>query len=158
MNHFVRQITRLASAYRDAEAKVVRAFFKAPRTKKEHLRWLKAQGFKEYSAIRPILAALNALYPSIDRGIHRRDYVELTEKLADETQHARLVMDLLQEISGGGNTPRDPTLLPRRPQPCQGTSQILQELRRPSTRLGECQLQGNSSPGRTARARRHYPN
>jgi hypothetical protein len=112
MNHFVRQITRLASAYCDAEAKVVRAFFKAPRTKKEHLRWLKAQGFKEYSAIRPILVALNALYPSIDRGIHRRDYVELTEKLADETKHARLVMDLLQEISGGDIAPRDLTWLP----------------------------------------------
>ncbi|HEY3154501.1 MAG TPA: hypothetical protein VGK65_22770, partial [Candidatus Binatia bacterium] len=91
---------------------MVRAFFKAPRTKKEHLRWLKAQGFKEYSAIRPILVALNALYPSIDRGIHRRDYVELTEKLADETKHARLVMDLLQEISGGDITPRDLTWLP----------------------------------------------
>ena len=112
MNHIVRQITRLASAYRDAEAKVVRAFFKTPRTKREHLRWLKAQGFKEYSAIRPILAALNALYPSIDRGIHRRDYVELTEKLADETKHARLVMDLLQEISGGDIAPRDLTWLP----------------------------------------------
>ena len=77
MNHFVRQITRLASAYRDAEATVVRAFFKTPRTKKEHLRWLKAQGFKEYSAIKPIIDTLNALYPSIDRGIHRRDYAEI---------------------------------------------------------------------------------
>ena len=112
MNNYVKRLTRFASAYRDAEAKVVRAFFKTPRTKKEHLRWLKAQGFKEYSAIRPILVALNALYPSIDRGIHRRDYVELTEKLADETQHARLVMDLLQEISGGDIAPRDLTWLP----------------------------------------------
>jgi hypothetical protein len=112
MNHFVRQITRLASAYRDAEAKVVRAFFKTPRTKNDHLRWLKAQGFKEYSAIQPILGALNALYPSIDRGIHRRDYAELSEKLADETKHARLVMDLLQEISGGNIAPRDLTWLP----------------------------------------------
>src|SRR2546428_7355759 len=119
MNHFVRQITRLASAYRDAEATVVRAFFKTPRTKKEHLRWLKAQGFKEYSAIKPIIDALTALYPSIDRGIHRRDYAELTEKLADETKHARLVMDLLQEISGGDNAPPHLPLLTQEPKPAQ---------------------------------------
>src|SRR6266498_3414510 len=112
MNNYVKRLTRFASAYRDAEAKVVRAFFKTPRTKKEHLRWLKAQGFKEYSAIKPIIDALTVLYPSIDLGIHRRDYAELTEKLADETKHARLVMDLLQEISGEDIAPRDLTWLP----------------------------------------------
>ena len=113
MNHFIRQLTKLASAYRDAEAAVVRAFFKKPRTKKEHLRWLKAQGFKEYSAIKPIIDALTALYPNIDRGVGRHDYTELTEKLADETRHARLVMDLLEEISGKKITPRDLTWLPQ---------------------------------------------
>ena len=112
MNHFVRQITRLASAYRAAEEEVVRAFFKKRRTKIEHLRWLKAQGFKEYSAIKPIIDALTVLYPDVDRGIPRRDYAELTEKLADETKHARLVMDLLQEISGAEITPHDLTWLP----------------------------------------------
>jgi hypothetical protein len=113
MNNFIRQLTKLASAYRDAEAEVVRAFFKKPRTKKEHLRWLKAQGFKEYSAIKPIIDALTALYPNIDRGVGRHDYTELTEKLADETKHARLVMDLVEEISGKKITPRDLTWLPQ---------------------------------------------
>jgi hypothetical protein len=108
----MKQLTRLASAYRVAESAVVGAFFKKRRTKKDHLRWLRAQGFKEYSAIKPIIQALTALYPSIDRGIHRRDYAELTKKLADETRHARLVMDLLQEISGAKITPRDLTWLP----------------------------------------------
>jgi rubrerythrin len=111
-NDHIEQLTRLASAYRVAEAAVVEAFFKKRRTKKDHLRWLKAQGFKEYSAIKPIIGALTALYPNIDRGIHRRDYAELTKKLADETKHARLVMDLLQEISGAKITPRDLTWLP----------------------------------------------
>ena len=91
----------------------MRAFFKKPRRVKDHLRWLKAQGFKEYSAIKPIIAALAALYPNIDRGIDRHDYTELTEKLADETKHARLVMDLLEEISGKKITPRDLTWLPQ---------------------------------------------
>lgn len=112
MNTYVKQLTQLARNYADAERTVIAAFFKKPRRPKEHLRWLKAQGFKEYSAIKPIIDALTALYPRIDRGIDRHDYAELTEKLADETKHARLVMDLLQEISGKETSPRDLTWLP----------------------------------------------
>jgi hypothetical protein len=113
MNKYVKRLTRLASAYRDAEASVVRAFFKKPRTKQEHVRWLKAQGFKEYSAIKPLIDALTALYPGVGRSVDRRDYAELTEKLADETKHARLVMDLLEEIEGRKISPRDLTWLPQ---------------------------------------------
>ena len=106
-NRLAQQLNKLASAYGAAEAEVVGAFFAVPRRKQEHLRWLKAQGFKEYSAIKPILDALNQLYSDIDNGIARHDYTELTEKLADETKHARLVMDLLEEISGKKIKPRD---------------------------------------------------
>jgi hypothetical protein len=113
MNRYIQRLTQLASAYRAAEEAVVRAFFKKPRTRRDHLRWLKAQGFKEYSAIQPIIGALTALYPNVDRGVDRRDYAELTEKLADETKHARLVMDLLEEMTGKKITPRDLTWLPQ---------------------------------------------
>jgi hypothetical protein len=112
MNTYIKRLTQLASAYRAAEEAVVRAFFKKPRTRKDHVRWLKAQGFKEYSAIKPIIGALTALYPNVDRGVDRHDYAELTEKLADETKHARLVMDLLEKMTGGKITPRDLTWLP----------------------------------------------
>jgi rubrerythrin len=110
---YARKLTRLATAYRDAEAQVVNAFFKRPRHKEEHLRWLKAQGFKEYSAIKPILDALTKLHPNIDHGIARNEYTALADKLADETKHARMVMDLLEEISGRKTTPRDLTWLPQ---------------------------------------------
>jgi rubrerythrin len=112
-NRFAQRLTKLASAYGNAESEVVDAFFAMPRRKKDHLRWLKAQGFKEYSAIKPILQALNKLYRNIDNGVSRHDYAELTEKLADETKHARLVMDLLQEITGKKITPHDLTWLPQ---------------------------------------------
>ena len=111
MNNYIQRLTRLGSAYRSAEEAIVRAFFKKPRRKRDHLRWLKAQGFKEYSAIKPIIGALTALYPKVDRGVDRHEYAELTEKLADETKHARLVMDLLEELSGKKITPRDLTWL-----------------------------------------------
>jgi hypothetical protein len=112
MTDYAKKLTRLAGAYAGAERQVVAAFFKKPRKRADHLRWLKAQGFKEYSAIKPILDALAALYPKIDKGVDRHEYGELTEKLADETKHARLVMDLVQEISGKKTGPQNLTWLP----------------------------------------------
>jgi hypothetical protein len=113
MNRNVRKLTALAAAYRAAEEAIVQAFFAKPRDKHDHLHWLSAQAFKEYSAIKPIFTALAKLYPEIDRGIDRHDYEELTEKLADETKHARLVMDLLEEISGKKITFKDLLWLPQ---------------------------------------------
>jgi len=113
MNRNVRKLTALAAAYRAAEEAIVEAFFAKPRDKHDHLHWLSAQAFKEYSAIKPIFTALAKLYPEIDRGIDRHNYQELTEKLADETKHARLVMDLLEEISGKKITFKDLLWLPQ---------------------------------------------
>lgn len=111
MTPYVKNLMRLAQAYANAERAVFAAFFKKPRQPSDHVRWLKAQGFKEYSAIKPILDALAALYPKIGNGIERHAYAELTEKLADETKHAQLVMDLLQEITGRTVGPKDLTWL-----------------------------------------------
>jgi rubrerythrin len=112
MNNYARRLAKLARTYGTAEEAIVRAFFAKPRKKSDHLRWLRAQAFKEYSAIKPIFTALAKLYPEIDQGIDRHDFEELTEKLADETRHARLVMDLLQEISGKKVTVADLLWLP----------------------------------------------
>ena len=100
MINYVKRLTKLARAYRAAEAAIVSAFFAKPRKRLDHLRWLRAQAFKEYSAIKPIFSALAKLYPEVDREIDRHQFEELTEKLADETKHARLVMDLLEDLTG----------------------------------------------------------
>ncbi|HEY7220735.1 MAG TPA: hypothetical protein VH985_20340 [Candidatus Binatia bacterium] len=113
MNPYVKKLTRLARAYAAAERAVIAAFFEKPRKPTDHLHWLKAQGFKEYSAIKPLIAALTALYPNIDRGVSRQDYAELTGKLADETKHARLVMELIEEIAGRRITPSNLAWLPQ---------------------------------------------
>ena len=104
MNDYVKRLTRLARAYAAAERAIVSAFFAKPRKKNDHLRWLRAQAFKEYSAIKPIFSALAKLYPEMDRQIDRHEFEELTEKLADETKHARLVMDLLEALTGKKET------------------------------------------------------
>jgi hypothetical protein len=100
MNKYARRLTRIANSYRLAEERIIRAYFNRQRRKSEHLRWLKAQAFKEYSAIKPIFTAIARLYPEVDREIDRHDFEALTAKLADETKHARLVLDLLQELTG----------------------------------------------------------
>ncbi len=112
MNRYTQRLACLAQAYRRAEARIVSAYFAKPRNKRDHLRWLRAQGFKEYAAIKPILAALTKLYKDVDRGLDRHDYAELTEKLADEMKHATLVMNLLDEIWGRKVNPSDLTWLP----------------------------------------------
>lgn len=113
MTDRIERLTRLARAYTAAERAVISAFFRRRPRRADHLRWLRAQAFKEYSAIKPIFTALARLYGQIDRGIDRHDYEELTGKLADETKHARLVMDLLEEVSGKKVTFKDLLWLPQ---------------------------------------------
>ncbi len=113
MTRYATKLTQLARGYAAAERTVIAAFFHKRPKRRDHLRWLRAQAFKEYSAIKPIFTALAKLYPQIDRGIDRHDYEELTEKLADETKHARLVMDLLEEIGGKKVTAKDLLWLPQ---------------------------------------------
>jgi len=98
--NYARRLKNLAQSCRAAEVRIIHAYFTQPRSKSDHLRWLRAQAFKEYAAIRPTFTALAKLYPKVDRGVDRHDFEGLTEKLADETKHARLVMDLLEELSG----------------------------------------------------------
>ena len=107
MNRYMKSLELLAGRFRSAEAKVVKAYFARPREKKEHIRWLKAQAFKEHSAIKPLLQTLAKTYPHLDRGMDRHQYVELGEKLAEEMNHARLIMDLLEELTGTRITPKD---------------------------------------------------
>ena len=61
MTSYVKQLTRLAKAYAAAECDVIAAFFIKPRNRTDHFRWLRAQAFKEYSAIMPIFTALAKL-------------------------------------------------------------------------------------------------
>ena len=112
MTDYVKQLTKLARDYRTAEAAIVSAFFAEPRRRLDHLHWLRAQAFKEYSAIKPIFSTLAKLYPEVDREIDRHEFEELTEKLADETKHARLVMDLLEDLTGKRVTFADLLWLP----------------------------------------------
>ena len=112
MPSYLDALRRLADRYREAEKQVVRSYFRIPRRPREHLYWLKAQAFKEHAAIRPLLNILGVLHDRIDREVGRREFEEIAEKLAEETKHARLVMDLIEEIGGRKIHPRDLVWLP----------------------------------------------
>ena len=112
MIDYTKTLERLAEGYGKAEREVVAAYFKAPRTPEEHIPWLKAQAFKEYSAVKPIVQALDKLYPQLDRQVDRHDYEELCHKLGDEMSHARLIMDFLEELTGKRLTQKDLMWLP----------------------------------------------
>jgi hypothetical protein len=112
MKSYIKSLRDLAESYRRAEAEIVKAYFSRPRNRQNHLRWLKAQAFKEYSAIEPLLKMLATLYSRLDGAVDRHDFEEIAEKLAEETKHARLIMDLLEEIGGRKLTRADLTWLP----------------------------------------------
>jgi hypothetical protein len=112
MASYVASLRALADRYRRAEAEIVKAYFAQPRTKEQHIRWLKAQAFKEYSAIKPLLKITSSFYSHFDGDVDRHDFEEIAEKLAEETKHARLVMDLLEVIVGKKVRPRNLVWLP----------------------------------------------
>jgi len=107
MASYAASLRALADRYRRAEAEIIKAYFARPRTKEQHIHWLKAQAFKEYSAIKPLLKMTASFYARFDGDVDRHEFEEVAEKLAEETKHARLVMDLLEEISGKKVAPRD---------------------------------------------------
>ncbi len=107
MNPYMKSLELLAGRFRSAEAKVVKAYFAKPRAEQEHVRWLKAQAFKEHSAIKPLLQTLVKTYRHLDKGMDRHPYEELADKLAEEMKHARLIMDLLEELTATRITPKD---------------------------------------------------
>ena len=112
MIDYTQALEQLAEGYGKAEEQVVATYFNTPRTPDEHTHWLKAQAFKEYSAIQPLVHALDKLYPQLDREVDRHDYEELCHKLGDEMSHARLIMDFLEELTGQRLTQKDLTWLP----------------------------------------------
>jgi len=107
MIHYNEILVQLAEGYGKAEREVVTRYFDSPRIPEEHIPWLKAQAFKEYSAIQPLVQALGKLYPQLDRQVDRHEYEELCQKLGDEMSHARLIMDFLEELTGQRLTQKD---------------------------------------------------
>ena len=74
------ELTEFASRWWAGEAEVTRTFFSQPRSKDEHLRWLRMQAYKELQP-RPngiIIRLINELkndYDMLEHGVDRHDFL-----------------------------------------------------------------------------------
>ena len=107
MKDVERELIGTALPYWDAEATIVRRFFKRKPTREDHIFWLKAQLWKElhpvdgyFTGLQKELSNLAANFPEIDKTINRHRYHSLLEQLTQEFNHYVLMADVLEYLLG----------------------------------------------------------
>jgi len=107
MKDVERELIGTALPYWDAEATIVRRFFKRKPTREDHIFWLKAQLWKElhpvdgyFTGLQKELSNLVASFPEIDKTINRHRYHSLLEQLTQEFNHYVLMADVLEYLLG----------------------------------------------------------
>jgi hypothetical protein len=103
------ELVAIASPYWAGEYEVVRTFFSQPRTKEEHIRWLRAQCWKEFwgtldgvpiSIAQRGLRELNELYPKLDSPEARHEFLHTAEEMYEEFHHYSALADILDDLEG----------------------------------------------------------
>jgi hypothetical protein len=103
-------LTRFASRFWAGEAEVAHAFFSVPRSKEEHLRWLRLQAYKELQPrsdglILKLVDKLKADYPKLEYQEGRDDYLYTIQFLMEEFRHYVLFADVIDDLTGERITP-----------------------------------------------------
>ena len=105
MKDVEQELIRTALPYWEAEATIVRRFFKSKPTREDHIFWLKAQLWKElhpvdgyFTGLQRELNHLVASFPEIDKTIERHQYHSLLEQLTQEFNHYVLMADVLEYL------------------------------------------------------------
>lgn len=114
------ELIRTALPYWEAEATIVRRFFKSRPTREDHIFWLKAQLWKElhpvdgyFTGLQKELNLLVASFPEIDKTIERHQYHSLLEQLTQEFNHYVLMADVLEYLLGHRISADDTFQLPQ---------------------------------------------
>ena len=120
MKDVERELIGTALPYWDAEATIVRRFFKRKPTREDHIFWLKAQLWKElhpvdgyFTGLQKELSNLVASFPEIDKTINRHRYHSLLEQLTQEFNHYVLMADVLEYLLGHPVSAEDTFQLPQ---------------------------------------------
>lgn len=120
MKNVEQEIIGTALAYWEAEATIVRRFFKRKPTREDHIFWLKAQLWKElhpvdgyFTGLQKELNNLVASFPEIDKTINRHQYHSLLEQLTQEFNHYVLMADVLEYLLGHPVSAEDTFQLPQ---------------------------------------------
>jgi len=108
------EIIAAAYPYWEAEAEVVKRFFRRKPGKEEHVFWLRAQLWKElhpvdgyFSGLHRELARLAEMFPQVDREIDRRHFRFLLEQMLQEFSHYLMMADILEYLLGRKISPDD---------------------------------------------------
>ena len=120
MKDVEQELIRTALPYWEAEATIVRRFFKSKPTREDHIFWLKAQLWKElhpvdgyFTGLQRELNLLVASFPEIDKTIERHQYHLLLEQLTQEFNHYVLMADVLEYLLGHRISADDTFQLPQ---------------------------------------------
>jgi hypothetical protein len=135
MSNHEKDLISVAYPYWEAEAEIVRRFFKKRPSKEDHVFWLKAQLWKElhpvdgyFSGLHRELAHLVDLFPRVDKDITRHHYHFLLQQLVEEFNHYLVQADILEYLLARAISPEDTIQLPE--------EKKLQEIRRRYTYSG----------------------
>lgn len=114
------ELIATALPYWEAEATIVRRFFRSKPARQDHIFWLKAQLWKElhpvdgyFTGLQKELNRLAASFPEIDKTIDRHRYHALLEQLTQEFNHYVLMADVLEYLLGHPVSAEDTFQLPQ---------------------------------------------
>jgi hypothetical protein len=114
------ELIATALPYWEAEAAIVRRFFRSKPAREDHIFWLKAQLWKElhpvdgyFTGLQKELNNLVADFPEIDKTIDRHRYHSLLEQLTQEFNHYVLMADVLEYLLGRPISVDDTLQLPQ---------------------------------------------
>ena len=120
MKDVEQELIQTALPYWEAEATIVRRFFKSKPTREDHIFWLKAQLWKElhpvdgyFTGLQKELNNLVASFPEIDKTVDRHQYHSLLEQLTQEFNHYVLMADVLEYLLGHPVSAEDTFQLPQ---------------------------------------------
>ncbi|MFI5266802.1 MAG: hypothetical protein ACHQ7M_05425 [Chloroflexota bacterium] len=115
------ELVEIASPYWAGEYEVVHTFFSEPRSKQEHIRWLRAQCWKEFwgtldghpeSIPMRSLKELTELYQALDSPAARHKFLHISEEMYEEFHHYAALADILDDLEGRHVPPEELESLP----------------------------------------------
>src|SRR5712692_9648615 len=103
------ELVAIAAPYWAGEYEAVQTFFRRPRSKEEHIRWLRAQCWKEFwgtldaartGIIGRSVDQLAELYSRLQSPELRLEFLDVARELYEEFHHYALLADILEDLEG----------------------------------------------------------
>ena len=141
-------LSELAARYWAGEAEIVSAFFSQPRSREEHIRWLRLQCNKEMygsgllsnpeGIIFGLVERLRESLPLLDTQVDRSEFRRTAQVLFEEFSHYCLFADILEEVTGSKLSPQD--LAGYQLSEDRKLQEVRQHYRQTEGALGECAI------------------